>query len=141
MDVSADVTSYGELIAKLRASKSAATEALRRNVKTAADGVVSQANRLTQYSVRIPITATSLTPTLARITTRGAGTSKDDDIGAVIENRGKGDVRHPTFGNRHKWTSKNSHPEFMLAALHARERQSHDLITSSLIEALREVDL
>lgn len=166
--VSADTSEWLEMRTKLRASKSAAADALRRNLNTAAQGVVEEGKRLTTYSVRIPITEKVVTPTLARITTWGGGRSKEDDIGAVIENTGKGYVRHPVFevapgkggggryqGRRGKgpkpglsrrggiapWTSKNSHPEFMNEALGNRQTQSRDLITSSLIEAFREVDL
>lgn len=32
---------------------------------------------------------------------------------APIENRGKGFVRHPVFGNREVWTDKNSHPAYL----------------------------
>lgn len=168
MRINADVTSLADLRAKLRASTSAATDALRKNMGAAAEGVVDEGHHLTEYSVRIPISEKVVTPTLARITTTGGGASKEDAIGAVIENNGRGWVRHPVYersvllggggrwqGKKGKgpkpglsrrggiapWTAKNSHPEFMFAALRARERQSYDLITSSLIEAFHEVDL
>lgn len=32
---------------------------------------------------------------------------------APIENKGKGFVRHPVFGNKDVWTAKNSHPPFL----------------------------
>lgn len=168
MGLRADVTSFYELSAKLRATQSAVGDTLRKNIGLAAEGVVEEGKQLTAYAVRIPISEKVVTPTLARITTTGGGANKSDAIGAIIENSGKGYVRHPVFevsvlkggggryqGKRGKgpkpglsrrggiapWTSKHSHPEFMNAALKARERQSHDLIISSLVEAFREVDL
>lgn len=141
MSVSANTAAFSELAAKIRASKSAAGRIVSEKLKAAANTVVGEAQHRTEYSGRIPITVSSVTTKRARITTTGGGASKQDAIGAVIENWGKGNVRHPIFGNRKKWTAKNSHPEFMNASLRAKERETHDLITSSLIEAFREVDL
>lgn len=166
--ITADMRRWQELTQKLREAPSALGPILQGKIGTAADGIVREAERLTEYSVRIPIAVSALTAKGARITTTGGGASKTDDIGAVIENAGKGNVRHPVYersvaaggggrwygrqghapkaglsrrGGIAPWTSKNSHPEFMYAARRARNAQSYDLITSSLQEALREVDL
>lgn len=166
--ITADMRRWQELTQKLREAPAAAGRLLQVNIGTAADGIVREAQRLTEYSVRIPIAVSALSPRGATITTTGGGTEEGGPIGAIIENAGKGFVRHPVYerstllggggrwqgkkghgpkpglsrrGGIAPWTSKNSHPEFMYAARKARQSQSYDLITSSLIEALREVDL
>jgi hypothetical protein len=57
---------------------------------------------------------------------------------APIENRGKGFVRHPTFGRKdgpNDWTSKNSHPAFMATALAAHQEEIAKGIERGVYEA------
>ena len=44
-----------------------------------------------------------------------------DTPGVQIENKGRGFVRHPVFGNREAWTDKNSRPAFLLPAFAAKQ--------------------
>lgn len=55
---------------------------------------------------------------------------------APIENKGKGFVRHPVYGNRANWTSKNSHAAFLTPAFDAHKAEVLVAIEAAVLEAV-----
>lgn len=56
---------------------------------------------------------------------------------APIENRGKGNVRHPVFGHRDRMTNKGSHPAFLAPAREQARPVAEAAIEKAGVEAVR----
>jgi hypothetical protein len=52
---------------------------------------------------------------------------------AAIENRGKGHVRHPVYGNRDVWTEKNSPPAYLEPAYEGGKDKALDEIEEAVV--------
>lgn len=117
-----------ELAAKLRAVGAAATERFDESLEKAGEIVVKEAG-LRAPGDKIPgsIHAEVAGPGFVRVTT-----SLPEAV--AIENRGRGHVRHPLFGTREHWYTKNSHPAFLHPALYATREE----VVASLIETIHE---
>lgn len=113
----ADTSQLSQLARDLRAAAPAALKAYRVAARALAVPVLADAQQRASFSSRIPGSG--------RIRVTGGGNVKIIFGGdaapdaAPIENRGKGHVRHPVFGNRQVWTDKNSHPAFATPAFDA----------------------
>lgn len=118
-----------ELAAKLRAVGAAATERFDESLEKAGEIVVTDARARASYSSKIPgsIHVEVAGPGFVRVTT-----SLPEAV--AIENRGRGHVRHPLFGTREHWYTKNSHPAFLHPALYATREE----VVASLIETIHE---
>lgn len=55
---------------------------------------------------------------------------------APVENKGKGFVRHPVWGNRNVWTNKNSRPAFLAPALDAHREEVLKGIEEAVYDAV-----
>jgi hypothetical protein len=116
-----DTRGLSRLARDLRVASPEAWRAYRESVRVVAQVVLRDAQSRASFSSRIPESM--------RIRTTGAGNVKIIAGGeaapdaAAIENRGRGFVRHPVFGDREDWTSKNSHPAFLAPALDAHREE------------------
>ncbi len=81
-----------------------------------------------EYSIHVRTTASGNVKVIA------GGESAPD--AAAIENRGKGFVRHPVFGNREVWTDKNSHPAFLAPALDANADRIVEIVETGIHTAI-----
>jgi hypothetical protein len=54
---------------------------------------------------------------------------------APIENKGRGHVRHPVYGDRDVWTEKNSPPAYLGPALDAKADEVAELVADRLAQA------
>lgn len=131
LPVYADTAALSRLARNLRRASPEAWKAYKRTVKVAAEAILADAQRRASYSQRIPPSGR------VRVTAGGnvviEFTAPD---AAPIENKGKGFVRHPVFGNREVWTAKNSHPAFGAPALDAHAAEVVDVVYEALVEAI-----
>jgi hypothetical protein len=116
--VSMDARQVGRVARGIRTASKPAWKALRVRLVGIGAEVASDVKANASYSTRIP-GSVKVRPTAAgnvRISIGG-----DAAPNAVpIENKGRGFVRHPVFGKREVFTSKNSHPAFLLPAFAAK---------------------
>lgn len=114
-NIQVDTTQIKKLVNDLRAMSPESAAVMRRGIREIVGVVRDEAKARTSYSTRIPGSVR------ARVSARGfsgrviAG-GVDAPDASPIENKGKGYVRHPVFGDTTKWTAKNSHPAFLAPA-------------------------
>lgn len=109
-----DTKQFSALTRGIRATGPAGARAVRAALRECAELVKRNAEARASYSSRIPGSMK------ARATAVNFKVSAGGDAApnaAPIENKGKGFVRHPEWGNRERWTDKNSHPAFLSPAL------------------------
>jgi hypothetical protein len=99
-----------KLAADLKLASPEARKASVKRMREAANVVAVDARAKVSYSTQIKV-KTSITGTFK------AAVLATGRPAAPIENKGKGYVRHPVFGNRDNWTDKNSHPAYLAPAL------------------------
>lgn len=127
----ADTAALSRLARNLRASGPAAWKAYKVSVRAAAQVVLADAQSRASFSQRIPQSG--------RVQVTAAGNVKivfTAPDAAPIENGGKGFVRHPVFGNREAWTSKNSHPAFAAPAVEAGQEAMVAAIETAITDAV-----
>jgi hypothetical protein len=97
-----------------------AWKALRVRLRAIGEVVAQDARADASYSTRIPQTIKVRVTSGGNVKVVMGGDAAPDAV--PIENKGKGFVRHPTFGKRGAgdWTSKNSHPAILLPAFAKR---------------------
>lgn len=93
------------------------------------DGLIvlrDEARRNSAYSSRIPGSIRTRTnkARMAGYVTAGGKAAPD---AAAIENKGKGYVRHPTFGHL-PWTNKSSHPAFFAPAVEKKKDEVQAIV-------------
>lgn len=94
---------------------------------------LSQAAANAGYSNRIPQSGkTSVRLLKAKVTFGGQGPPD----AAPIENKGKGFVRHPVFGNKDNWTAKNSHPAFLTPAFDESKDEAYAILDEAIFSAI-----
>jgi hypothetical protein len=112
-----DTKALSRLAADLRLAAPEAWKACRVALKAAGEIVAADARARTSYSSRIPGSVKVRTTSGGNVKVVAGGARAEN--AAPIENRGKGFVRHPVFGDREDWTAKNSRPAFLAPALAA----------------------
>jgi hypothetical protein len=130
-----DSRQFSALTRGIRASGPAGAAAVRRALRDSAEIVKTAAAQNASYSSRIPGSLR------ARATATNFKVSAGGDAApdaAPIENKGRGFVRHPVFGDRENWTEKNSHPAFLAPALEAHTEEIVELLTDRLTAAVDE---
>lgn len=128
--VYADTASLSRLAKNLRQASPAVWRAYKVAVREAAEVLLADMKQRAAYSDRIPDSA--------HIQVTASGNVKivfDAPNAAPIENKGRGFVRHQTFGHD-PWTEKNSHPAFASPALEALGPQVALAIEAALTDAV-----
>lgn len=134
-----DTSGLTRLARGLREAGPAVQLAFRTAAAAGGASVLAVANANASYSTQIPASGSVQLSRAGNV--RITWTAPD---AAPIENDGRGNVRHPVFGNRNVWTSKNSHPAFAEPALAAVrpamlagiESAVRDAVESSIDSAL-----
>lgn len=128
-----DVSQLQGLARDLRRAAPEAWKVLRTELRLAAKVVAEDAKGRASFSTRIP----------GSIKVRGSGASLKVVAGgsaapdaAPIENKGRGGVRHPVFGNRNVWTSKNSPTAFLYPALNAHRSELETRVARAVERAV-----
>jgi hypothetical protein len=121
VSVVADTKALGRLARDLRRASPEAWKALRVSLRATAQPVLEDARARASFSKRIPGSMRIVVTSGGNVKIVAGGEQAPD--AAAIENRGKGFVRHPVFGNRERWTSKNSRPAFLAPAFDAHKDQ------------------
>lgn len=140
-----DVTELRALARDLRRASREAHIALRTGMRTAARVVGDDARSRTGYSKRIPGSIKESVG-LANFKVSAGGDSAPN--ASPIENKGRGDVRHPvflTYAQAHsgsskyikRWTEKNSPPAFLEPALHDNADRVAQIVGDSIESAVR----
>ena len=109
--ISANTTGLAALADRLTAVGAGAPEAMTEQMMEAGEVVAAAARSLSSYSTKVPgsIVVEAVGPGIVRVVTRLPEA-------VAIENKGKGRVKHPLFGTRTHWYTKNSKPAFLLPA-------------------------
>ncbi|HEY1690060.1 MAG TPA: hypothetical protein VGF95_14490 [Solirubrobacteraceae bacterium] len=118
----------------LRAGAPAVWKAYRVAVRPAAAVVLADAQARASYSSRIPGSGRIRVTAGGNVKVIFGGDAAPD--AAPIENRGRGFVRHPVFGNRENWTEKNSHPAFLGPAFAAHQVEAMETIERAVLAAI-----
>ena len=121
LPVAVDVEAIRVLAADLRRVSPAAWAATKVALAKGGELVLRDAQANASYSSRIPASGVVQVSATGGVRVRFGGDEADD--AAPIENKGKGFVKHPVFGNRGVWTAKNSHPAFLAPAVNKNRVQ------------------
>lgn len=132
-----DVAALREAAAQMRATIPAAHAAAKKALEAGGEMVAKTAAANASYSDRIPGSLRVTVSGTLLVKVYAGGDAATD--AAAIENRGKGFVRHPVFGNRAAFTDKNSHPAFLQPAGEHDEAAIAALYESVCGGAVREV--
>lgn len=130
--VYADTAALSRLARNLRAAGPASWKAYRVAVRAAAAPMLADMQDRASFSSRIPQSG--------KVQVTAGGNVKivfSAPDAAPIENRGRGMVRHPVFGNRNVWTAKNSHAAFAAPALAAHQAAMVEAIETAITDAVR----
>lgn len=101
-------------------------------LRTVARRTLAKAQANASFSKRIPASGrVRMTGLNAKI--QFGGDAAPD--AAPIENRGKGHVRHPVFGNKNVWTDKNSPPAFLAPAFEEDREAALAIIDEAIFRA------
>jgi hypothetical protein len=111
-----DTSDFTKFAKALKTANPVLQVELRRNLRSAGETVAAAIRRRASFSQRIP-GSVKVQTRLASVAVTAGGKAAPD--AAPIENKGKGHVRHPVFGNRAVWTDKNSPPAFFRPGLAA----------------------
>lgn len=124
-----DVSDFKRFARALRKAAPETATKMRKGLRTSAGVIAEGAKANASFSERIPASVKVRTSgvTVAVI----AGGEKAPNA-APIENRGKGKVRHPVFGNPDVWTDKNSHDSWFTPAV----RDGAIVFRTSMVDVL-----
>jgi hypothetical protein len=131
-----DTRALSRLARDLRRSAPKVYANYRVRSKAAMMVVANDARSRASYSDRIAGSVSNPRATATGNVKVSAGGPSAPDA-AAIENRGKGFVRHPTFGHE-PWTSLNSHPAFLAPAFDAHREMVMKAIESAFMDAVNE---
>lgn len=128
-----DTKAYNAQAKKFRATYPEAYKAAQVALRGLAKQTLTQASSNASYSSRIPASG--------KVTVRGlnakvifGGDAASD--ASPIENKGKGLVRHPVFGNFDVWTAKNSHPAFLAPAFDESKEEALEILDNMIFAAM-----
>jgi hypothetical protein len=132
----ADTRQLSKLARDLRKASPEAWKAYRVAVRAAAQIVAEDAKSRASFSHRIPGSIKVRVTSGGNVKVVAGGDAAPD--AAPIENKGKGFVRHPTFGRTGPgdWTSKNSHPAYLAPAFDAHKEAVMDAIERAVGDAV-----
>lgn len=113
-----DSRSIARASREVRRASPEAWKALRIRLREIGEVVAADARSDASFSKRIPGSIKVRVTSGGNIKIVMGGDAAPNAV--PIENRGRGFVRHPVFGNREVWTSKGSHPAILLPAFARR---------------------
>lgn len=129
----ADTRQLARLAKDLRAASPAAWKACRLALRAVAVPVAQDAQARAGFSRRIP---GSIKIRTARGNVKIVAGGAAAPNASPIENKGKGFIRHPVFGDRKDWTAKNSRPAFLAPAMDAHREASAQGIEDAVMAAV-----
>lgn len=130
----ANTKQVSALARDLRRASPLAYKAAQRSIRAVALVVRNQAaQNAAVYSTRIPGTGVVRMAGLNAKVRFGGDGAPD---AAPIENEGAGFVRHPVFGNRDVWTTKNSHSAFLWPAFKGHQEEAAKAIEEAVYTAV-----
>ncbi len=116
--ITVDARQVSRIARGIRRAAPEAWKAARIELLAVGEDVAKDARVNASYSTRIPGAIKAQVTASGNVRIKVTG-----DPGVPIENNGKGFIRHPVF-NRNVWTSKNSHPAFLLPAFATRREEA-----------------
>lgn len=134
-----DTKQFSLLTRGLRESGPAGAAAVRGALRDSAELVKAEAADRASYSSRIP---GSLKARATSVNFKVSAGGEAAPNAAPIENKGRGNVRHPTYSPRPNvpekvgWTEFKSHPAFLSPALEAKQEEIVELIADRLAAAV-----
>lgn len=131
-----DVSALRTLAKALKDVGPEAYKELQAEMKAAGEKVAADARQRVAYSPRI-VASIKVRTSPGNFKVLAGGESAPD--AAPIENGGKGYVRHPVFGDRDTWTSKNSKPAFLAPALAANAPEIAAGLDAAISKAVKKV--
>ena len=134
LNIVVDTRSLARLARDLRKAAPDAWKAYRTSVRAVAEVVLEDAKQRASFSSRIPQSMKIRVTAGGNVKIVAGGDAAPD--AAAIENRGRGFVRHPVFGNREKWTAKGSHAAFLAPALDAHRDEVAQAIEEAVADAV-----
>jgi hypothetical protein len=137
-NVNVDVSQLRQLAKDLRKADPDLGVKLRLRMRGVGGIVADTAQEMASYSTRIP---GSIKVRVSGFTVKVVAGGPGAGDAAPIENRGKGFVRHPVFGNRNVWTAKNSHPAFLAPALDADEAAVVEELVKAVDDTMRDIGM
>lgn len=137
-NISVDASSLTKLAKDLRQAAPGISKKMNTRLRNAGKLVAADAKVRSSYSTRIPASVkVSRSGVNVKVVAGGPGAGD----AAPIENRGKGFVRHPVYGNRDVWTAQNSHPAFLAPAFDSQQEAVVAEIAQAVTDALRDSGL
>lgn len=133
----ADTSQLSQLAKDLRIAAPEAWKACRVSLRAMGQVVAEDARQRASFSSRIPASIRVRVTSGGNVKVIAGGNAAPD--AAAIENRGKGHVRHPVFGDRDVWTDKNSLPAFLSPALDAHREEVVKGIEDAVVAAVERV--
>lgn len=134
VSVVADTRSLSRLARDLRRASPEAWKAYRVAVAGVAEIVRKDARSRASYSKRIPDSMKIRVTSAGNVKIVAGGAMAPN--AAPIENKGRGFVRHPVFGDRENWTDENSRPAFLAPALDAHRDEVVRVIEDAVYAAV-----
>jgi hypothetical protein len=138
LGIAVDTTQLSHLARSIRTHTPEVWKDCRAGLRVAMEPVAEEARVRAGFSSRIEYTVKIRTTSSGNVKVIAGGTGAPN--AAPIENKGRGHVRHPVFGNRDVWTDKNSPPAFLAPAFDAhRERvltEVEDVLFASVCRAI-----
>lgn len=132
-----DTAALKRLAKALRDAAPEVRNAYRRSMRASMTVVLKDAQSRAGYSTRIPGSGRIRTTSAGNVKVTFGGNAAPD--AAPIENKGKGFVRHPVFGNRNVWTAKNSKPAFLGPAFEAHRVEVAKAVGSAVERAVSDL--
>ena len=130
-----DTTPLKRLADQFRLLGPEARKAMRVGIRGIVNMVRDQGRINSSYSQRIPGSIRGRTSAHGLSGSVVAGGSRAPNA-APIENKGKGFVRHPVFGNKDVWTDLNSHPAFLAPAFDASKDEALEILDTAVFMAI-----
>lgn len=134
-----DTSQLKDLGRQLRKGSPELARQMRTGLREVGQVVAEEAKHRASFSKRIPGSIRVRTTSGFSVSVvAGDGNATD---AAPIENKGKGFVRHPVFGNRDVWTSKGSHPAFLAPAADASQAAIEERTAKVISDTLHAIGL
>lgn len=131
-----DVSDFSRFAKVLRKKAPESATKMRKGLRASGMIVSERTKANASFSSRIP-GSVSVRTSGASVSVTAGGTKAPN--AAPIENKGKGYVRHPVFGDMSNWTGKNSHGPWFTPAVHDAAPFFRKAMTDVLEDTVQEV--
>lgn len=126
----------GRIARGIRKASPTAWKACRVRLLQVGNTVADDVRSASSFSSRIPQSVKVRTTASGNVRISVGGAGAPDAV--PIENKGKGFVRHPVFGDRNVWTAKNSRPAYLLPTFAKRRDWALEEIERAYLDAFVE---